>query len=107
MLKGNWDDWDRERRPARKWKNEQLRQRIKWTGPSTPEPEGLLYAIAPTQAAKDEHQRAWNEAYKKYLEEQLRKLPLLAQEYGIDTQSNGRNDFWALILLLALAEEAV
>jgi len=100
VLKGNWD-WDRKRRSARKWKNRQLGQRIKWTGPSTPQPEGLLYAIAPTQAAKDEHQRAWNEAYRKCFEERLRKLPLLAQEYGIDT----RDDAWPIQLLLFLAEK--
>jgi hypothetical protein len=100
VLKGNWD-WDRKRRPARKWKNRQLGQRIKWTGPSTAQPEDLLYAIAPTQAAKDEHQRAWDEAYRKCFEEQLRKLPLLAQEYGIDT----RADAWPIRLLLFLAEK--
>jgi hypothetical protein len=103
MLKGNWDgDRKRKRQPARKWKNKQLGTPIKWTGPK-PQPAGLLFALAPTQAAKDEHQRAWDGAFRECTEEQLRKLPLLAQEYGIDTGI----DHWPLELLLALAAEIV
>ena len=69
--------------------------------------------LAPTKAEIEEHQRAWKEADTRYIEEQLRKLPLLAQEYGIDTRGDAwvgiveRNDVWVLWLLLALAREAV
>jgi hypothetical protein len=101
VLKGNWD-WDRKRRPARKWKNRQLGQRIKWSGPSTPQALGMpLLSVPPTQAEEDEHRRAWEAAYWKYREEQLRKLPLLAQECGVDT----RDDGWPIRLLLFLAEK--
>jgi hypothetical protein len=69
--------------------------------------------VVPTKAEIEQHQRAWNEAYNKYLNEQFRKLPLLAQEYGIDTRDDAsvgiaqRNDVWVLGLLLALARQVV
>jgi hypothetical protein len=50
-------------------------------------PPGLLFAIHPNQADAEEHQRACNNAYKRYRDEQLRKLPLLAVKYGIDPSS--------------------
>ena len=99
MLKGNWG---RDRREARKWKNEQLGKPIKWTGPLTTQAPGMpLLCVPPTQAEKDEHELAWVVAFKKYIDGQLQKLPLLAQEYGIDT----RIDAWPLRLLLFLAEK--
>ena len=114
MLLGDWDH-DPEDDFKRKWKRKELRQPIKWTGPSlsAKSPRKALLDIAPTKAEIEEHQRALNEAYGKYIEEQLRKLPLLAQEYGIDTRGDAwvgiveRNDVWVLWLLLALAREAV
>jgi hypothetical protein len=69
--------------------------------------------LAPTKAEIEEHQRAWKEADTRYIEEQLRKLPLLAQEYGIDTPGDAwvgiveRNDVWVLGLLLAFARKVV
>jgi hypothetical protein len=94
MPKGDSDDPDR--RSGRKWKNEQLRKPIKWTGPTLPMPWAApalsaqsplkaLLNLAPTEAEIEEHQRSWNEADNKYREEQLRKLPLLTQEYALDT----------------------
>jgi hypothetical protein len=114
MLLGDWDH-DPEDDFKRKWKRKELRQPIKWTGPS-PSAQSPLKAVlnlAPTKAEVKEHQRALNEAANKCFDEQLRKLPLLAQEHGIDTQSDSwvgvldRNDIWILRLLLALAEKMV
>src|SRR5262249_32288991 len=84
----------------RKWKHRELGRPVKWTGPG-PQPGGIFYEQAPTQEAKDEHERAWEAAYWKFREEQARKLPLLAQEYGIDTTSEA----WPFRLLLLLAEK--
>ena len=108
----------------RNWKHKEFRQPIRWTGPTLPRPwaapalspQSPLKAVlnlAPTTAEIEEHERSWNEAHNKYLEEQLRKPPLLAEEYGIDTQRDawvsivGRNDVWVLGLLLALAHDVV
>jgi hypothetical protein len=113
MLLGDWEhDSEDDSRP--KWKHKALGQPIKWTGPPSPQsPLKTLLNVAPTKAEIEEHQRAWKEADNKYVEEQLRKLPLLAQEYGIDTRSDAwvgiaeRNDVWVLGLLLALARKVV
>jgi hypothetical protein len=104
VLEDSEDDWDDDSKP--KWKHKELGQPIRWTGPpilSPSSPVKTLLNVVPTKAEIEEHQRVWNEAYKKYVKEQLRKLPLLAQEYGIDT----RSDAWVLGLLLALAPEVV
>jgi hypothetical protein len=115
MLVGDWEH-DSEDGSKPKWKHKELRQPIRWTGPTrrTPQPPlKTLLNIAPTNAEIEEHQRAWKEADTKYVEEQLRKLQLLAQEYGIDIPSDAwvgileRNDVWVLSLLLALARTVV
>lgn len=106
MLLGDWDH-DPEDDFKRKWKRKELRQPIKWTGPSLSAKsptKALLLDISLTKSEIEEHQRALHEAYGKYTEEQLRKLPLLAQEYGIDARGDasgivGRNDVWVLLLL--------
>jgi hypothetical protein len=109
-------DWEHDPDSKRKWKHKELGQPIKWTGPqlgSAQSPIKMLLGLAPTKAEIEEHQRAWNEAHYKYINEQLRKLPLLAQEYGIDTRDDasvgilGRNDVWVLWVLLALARKVV
>jgi hypothetical protein len=115
MLLGDWEH-DPEDDSRRKWKHKQLRQPIKWTGPPLVSPQSrvkTLLQIVPTKAEIEEHQRAWNEADNRYLAEQLRKLPLLAKEYGIDTRQDAwigiasRNDVWVLGVLLALARKVV
>jgi hypothetical protein len=115
MLLGDWEH-DPEDDSRRKWKYKELGQPIKWTGPPLVSPQSrfkTVLGVVPTKAEIDEHQRAWNEADNKYLNEQLRKLPLLAQEYGIDTRDDAwvgiaeRNDVWVLGLLVALAREVV
>jgi hypothetical protein len=115
---------DLEDDSGQKWKHRELGQRIRWTGPTLPAPwKGpalseqsplkALLNLAPTKAETEEHRHAWNEADNKYLEEQLRKLPLLAQHYGIHTQKDAwvgiveRNDVWVLELLLTLARVVV
>jgi hypothetical protein len=114
LLEDSEHDWDDDSRP--KWKHKELGQSIRWTGPpllSPRSPLKTLLNVVPTKAEIEEHQRACNEADKKYVEEQLRKLPLLAQEYGMDTRSDAwigiveRNDVWVLGLLLALAPKVV
>jgi hypothetical protein len=115
MLLGDWEhDSEDDSRP--KWKHRELGQPIKWTGPPPVSPQSplkMLLNVVPTKAEIEEHQRAWNEADNKYLNEQLRKLPLLAQEYGIDTREDAwvgiveRNDVWVLGVLLALARKVV
>ena len=115
MLLGDWEH-DPEDDSRRKWKHKELGRPIKWTGPrlaSPQSPSKMLLQIVPTKAEIEEHQRAWNEAENKYLNEQLRKLPLLAQEYGIGTRDDAwvgivdRNDVWVLGVLLALARKVV
>lgn len=99
MLKGNWD-WDRTRQPKRKWKNKELGQRIKWSGPNTLEALGMpLLGVPPTQAEKEDHRRAWEVESWRCSQEQQRKLELLANELGIDTS----NELWPYRLLLYLA----
>jgi hypothetical protein len=114
LLEGSEHDWDDDSRP--KWKHKELGNPIRWPGPpllSPRSPLKMLLNVVPTKAEIEEHQRACNEADKKYVEEQLRKLPLLAQEYGMDTRSDAwigivkRNDVWVLRLLLALAPKVV
>ena len=111
MLLGNWDH-DPEDDFEEEMEHKELRQSIKWTGPSF-SPMKALLDVVPTEAEIKEHQRALNEAASKYIEEQLRKLPLLAQECGIDTPSDawvgifGRNDVWVLHLLLDFARQRV
>ena len=114
VLEGSEDDWDDDSRP--KWKHKELGNPIRWTGPPVLSPRlplKTLLKVPPTKAEIEEHQRAYNEADTKYVEEQLRKLPLLAQEYGMDTRSDAwigiveRNDVWVLGLLLALARKVV
>jgi hypothetical protein len=102
LLGGEWRYEMPRKRRARKWVNEQLRKPIMWTGPATP-PLGTLLGSGPTEAELQEYQRASDDACGEYTKEQIRKLPLLAREYGIDT----RDDAWALALLLALASETV
>src|SRR5262245_58991390 len=102
---------DAEDDPKWKWKHKELRTPIKWTGPP-PFPRGLLDAIAPSQTEEDEHQRARKIAASKVLEEQLQKLPLLAQEHGIEVPAGhvgivAPNDGWVLTLLLELASKVV
>ena len=69
--------------------------------------------VPPTKAELEEYQHALADAFGKYSEEQIRKLPLLAQEYGIETQNDAwvgiakRNEVWVLLLLLALARQVV
>jgi hypothetical protein len=115
MLLGDWEH-DPEDDSRRKWKHKELGRPIKWTGPrlaSPQSPSKTLLQIVPTKAEIEEHQRAWNDAGYKYLNEQLRKLPLLAQEYGIDTREDAwvgileRNEVWVLRVLLALARKVV
>jgi hypothetical protein len=124
------EDWehDSEDDSRKKWKHKELRQPIKWTGPTLPptlpprlkgpalspqSPFKMLLDQPATEAELEEHQRSWNEADNKYLAEQLRKLPLLAQEYAIDAPNDAwvgmveRNDAWVLGLLLALARGVV
>jgi hypothetical protein len=114
IMQGSEHDWDDDSTP--KWKHKELVKPIRWTGPpllSPRSPLKKLLNVVPTKAEIEEHQRACNEADKKYVEEQLRKLPLLAQEYGMDTRSDAwigiveRNDVWVLGLLLALAPKVV
>jgi hypothetical protein len=114
MMEDSEHDWDDDSRP--KWKHKELGNPIRWPGPpllSPRSPLKMLLNVVPTKAEIEEHQRACNEADKKYVEEQLRKLPLLAQEYGMDTRSDAwigiveRNDVWILGLLVALAREVV
>ncbi len=121
-----------EEEPPGKWKHKELSRRIKWTGPTLPSPpsdlppeqrwtkapnpspqsplQGIL-GLAPTDTEIEEHQRDWNDASDKYVDEQLRKLPLLAQHYGFDASNDawigiaGRNDLWLLNLVLVLAQE--
>ena len=90
-------------RRGRQSKNDPLGQPIKWTGPSTLQPPGLLFAIAPNQAEAEEHQRAWDNAHKRYFDEQLGKLPLLAAKYEVDPS---RPDALLQLLLLLAAEVA-
>src|SRR5262245_42388461 len=91
------------KRRARKWVNEQLRKPIMWNGPATQPMGWPLLGIPPTEAELQEYQRAFDDAWLEHTKEQIRKLPLLAQEYGIDT----RDDGWVLALLLELASETV
>ena len=117
-----------------KWKHKELGKRIRWTGPVLPPPSSdwteakqwkkapdrslqsplqATLGLAPTKVEKEERQRALNDAENKYLGEQLRKLPLLAQHYGFDAPKDsrigiaGRNDVWLLNLVLVLARELV
>jgi hypothetical protein len=115
MLLGDWEH-DPEDDSRRKWKHKELGKPIRWTGPKLRSPRSPLKTmlkVVPTKAEIEEHQRAWNEADNKYFIEQLRKLPLLAQEYGIDTRDDAwvgiveRNDVWVLGVLLALARKVV
>jgi hypothetical protein len=115
MLLGDWEH-DPEDDSRRKWKHKELGRPIKSTGPRLASPQSsskMLLQLVPTKAEIEEHQRAWNDADYKYLNEQLRKLPLLAQEYGIDTREDAwvgileRNEVWVLWVLLALARKVV
>ena len=101
MLKGNWD-WYRKREPKRAWKNRELGQHIKWSGPDTPEAPGWqLLGVPPTQVEKEKHQRAWDAEFRRCSQERHRKLELLANEFGVDTA----NELWPYLLLLDLAEK--
>src|SRR5262245_19017372 len=113
LLEDSEHDWEDDYRP--KWKHKELGEPIRWTGPplSPRSPLKTLLNVVPTKAEREEHQCACNEADKNYVEEQLRKLPLLAQEYGMDTRSDAwigiveRNDVWVLWLLLTVAPKVV
>ena len=125
---------DSEEERPKKWKHKELSRRIRWTGPTLPSPPSdlppeqrwkkapdpspqspfkALLGLAPTKAEIEEHQRAWNDASSKYVDEQLRKLPLLAQEYDSDVPNDAwvriaeRNEAWVLSLVLVLAQQLV
>ena len=87
-----------------KWKGD-LNRSIKWEGPGA-EPETMLQqilAISATKAERKRHREAWNAAYAKIHEEQIRKIKLLGDHYGVDPGAPGAM-FW---LLLRLASDTV